>query len=143
LLDDTGEAMRRRGVEFGTTTGRPRRCGWLDAVLLRESAWLNGATQLAVTKLDILDQFETLKVATAYEIKGEVCEAPPGDLRLLDVAVPVYEDLSGWQQPIGDCRNWEDLPAAAQAYLQRVSELAAAPIGIVSVGPAREQTIMV
>ena len=143
LTDATGDKLRERGVEFGTTTGRPRRCGWLDGVLLRQAAQLNGATAMAVTKLDVLDEFETIRVATSYELDGVTSDAPPGDPRLLDLVQPVYEDFPGWQQSLADCRVWDDLPPAARMYLERVSDIAGVPTTLVAVGPAREQTIRI
>ncbi len=141
LEDAVGEAMRERGVEYGTTTGRPRRCGWLDAVALRTAVELNGATSLAVTKLDVLDELETVRVAVAYEVGGERLERMPENLDVLGEAVPVYEELPGWQEPVGGARSPEDLPAAARAYLERMSELAGAPIWGVSVGPSRDELV--
>ncbi len=143
LEDEIGRQMRERGAEYGTTTGRPRRCGWLDVVMLRAAAQWNGATSLAITKLDVLDEFETIRIAVAYRLNGDTHEHLPGDLSLLEQVEPVYEDLPGWQQPVGDCREWEDLPDAARRYLERISELVEVPLGLISVGPSREQTVIV
>jgi adenylosuccinate synthase len=133
--------MQRRGVEFGTTTGRPRRCGWLDGVVLRSAALLNGATALAVTKLDVLDEFPVIPVCVGYRVQGQVVDtvpAWPGDLEQAD---PVYEELAGWQQPTAEARTWADLPVQAQAYLERMSDLAGIPVSLVSVGHGRHQTV--
>ena len=139
--DATGEALRDGGREFGTTTGRPRRCGWLDGVILRTAGLLNGATSVAVTKLDVLDQFETLRVCVGYRLDGELLDTVPAWTADLERVEPVYEELPGWRQPIGEARCWEDLPPAAQRYVERMGELAGAPVRLVSVGFARHQTI--
>jgi len=139
LEDEVGEGLRANGAEFGTTTGRPRRCGWLDGVALRTSAEINGATGLAVTKLDVLDDLETIKIAVAYDFGGERTERMPENLDNLEEARPVYEELPGWQQSLCECRSLADMPAAARAYLDRMSEIADTEIAMVSVGPSREQ----
>lgn len=143
LEDETGQLIRERGHEYGTTTGRPRRCGWLDGVALRTSARINGATGLAITLLDVLNPFETLNICVGYRINGEVMEVMPANLDLLQQVEPVWETLPGWQSEIKDCRSLAELPANARAYIERMSALAATPIEIVSVGPGREQTIVV
>lgn len=127
--------------EFGTTTGRPRRCGWLDAVMLRYAAQVNGFTEMVITKLDILSGFDELKLAVAYDLDGERLENPPEMLAALQRAQPVYETLPGWQEPVGDVRRWTDLPRAAQDYLERIEALVGAPITTVSVGPERDQLV--
>lgn len=139
--DENGETMRRRGVEFGTTTGRPRRCGWLDGPVLRSAALLNGATALAVTKLDVLDEFPVIPVCVGYRLAGRQVNTVPAWPADLEQAEPIYEELEGWQQPICEARTWNDLPAQAQAYLQRMADLAQVPIVLVSVGHGREQTV--
>lgn len=141
LEDETGEQLRERGAEYGTTTGRPRRCGWLDGVALRTAAELNGATGLAITKLDVLDELETIRVAVAYDIGGQRLERMPENMDLLAEARPVYEELQGWQEPIGGARELKELPVQARSYLQRIEELAQTPIWAVSVGSSREQTV--
>ncbi|HEY3397474.1 MAG TPA: adenylosuccinate synthase [Armatimonadota bacterium] len=141
-LDQYGETLRDRGAEYGTTTGRPRRCGWLDGVILHTSAMLNSATAMAVTKLDVLDGFETLQVCTGYRLDGELLDTVPSWPEDVERAVPVYEEMPGWQQSICEARRWEDLPVQARAYLDRMSELAGVPITIVSVGHGRHQTIL-
>lgn len=137
------ERVRELGGEFGATTGRPRRCGWFDAVVVRYAARVNGLTGLAVTKLDVLDTLPELKIATAYRAGGEVLEDFPADLGLLEAAEPIYETLPGWEGPTGGARRWEDLPGAAQAYLRRLEELTEVPIWYVSVGSRRDQIIRI
>ncbi len=131
------------GMEFGATTGRPRRCGWLDTVLLRMSVMVNGVTDLAVTILDGLDEKETLKICTAYEIDGVNHDFPPSERAAWDKAIPVYEELPGWQTDTTKARSWDDLPENAKAYLNRLSELVDAPVSFIGNGPEREQTIIV
>lgn len=140
-------AKRLRGTgenpwdEYGTTTGRPRRVGWLDAVILRHAVRVNSLTALALTKLDILSGFEELAVCVAYEVDGERIDHFPGDLQTLAAATPVYETLPGWDEDITDAQTMSDLPQAARRYVERVADLAGAPITLVSVGPARQQVI--
>ncbi len=140
LHDATGQYLREVGGEYGATTGRPRRCGWLDAVALRRAAWLNGFTGLAITKLDVLDSLPELKICLAYRIEDREVEELP-HTSLLEQAVPVYETLPGWQAPTAGAHRWGDLPRAAQAYVTRISELAGTPLRYVSVGPEREAMI--
>ncbi len=143
LTGETGERLRRVGREFGATTGRPRRCGWLDAVALDYAHWLNGFTGLAITKLDVLDGMPELKICTGYRLpRGEVTTRMP-DPATLESVEPVYETWPGWDQPTRDARRWDDLPDAAQRYLRRIEELAGAPMRWVSVGPEREAIITV
>ncbi|MBV9773864.1 MAG: adenylosuccinate synthase [Gemmatimonadetes bacterium] len=137
------EHVRELGGEFGATTGRPRRCGWFDAVVVRYAARVNGLTGLAVTKLDVLDTLEELKIAVGYRAAGQEMDDFPGDLGLLEEAEPVYETLPGWQTSTREARRWEDLPEAAQAYLRRLEELTEVPIWYVSVGTRRDQIIHV
>lgn len=148
--EETGEVGHRlRGTgenpwdEFGTTTGRPRRCGWLDLVALRYAARLNGFTELALVKLDVLSGFDELKVATAYRHKGETRETFPSDAATLDACEPVYETLPGWHDDITGCRSWDDLPENAQRYIQYVQDAIGVPISIVSVGRASDATISI
>jgi adenylosuccinate synthase len=141
LHDETGAHLREVGQEYGATTGRPRRCGWFDGVAIRYAAWLNGFTTLAVTKLDVLDGLPELKICVGYEIDGKAVQHVP-DTVGLERASPVYETWPGWQTPTRDARRWDDLPAAANGYLRRISELAGVSIGYVSVGPEREQLIV-
>ena len=135
------ERIRELGAEFGATTGRPRRCGWFDAVLASYSARVNGLTGIAVTKLDILDTLPELRIATAYRIDGEVRTRFPAGVRELERAEPVYETLPGWRAPTADARSMGDLPANARAYLDRIEELVGVPTEIVSVGTRRSQVI--
>jgi adenylosuccinate synthase len=136
-----GEKLRTAGSEFGATTGRPRRCGWLDAVMLRESAMINGLTALAVNKLDIFSGIGDLRIATAYRLDGKICEAFPMTLAEVARAEPIYETLSGWDEDVRDCRRYEDLPKNARAYVDRIETLVGVPVEIISVGPGRNETI--
>jgi len=133
--------MRSLGSEFGATTGRPRRCGWFDGVVAAYACRVNGLTGIAVTKLDVLDTLPEVKIATAYRIGTHVHRTLPATARALAEARPVYETLPGWQSPTGAARRWRDLPSRAQAYLERVQEVAGAPIVMVSVGTRRSQVI--
>ena len=140
LFDADGEKLREIGQEFGATTGRPRRCGWFDGVAIRYAAWLNGMTGLAVTKLDVLDHFETLKICVGYRLpSGEILADSMPDTSLLYDVTPVYESWEGWLSSTQACRSWDDLPSQARTYLHRLSELAGVKIDYVSVGPEREQ----
>ena len=141
LAEPLASEVRKLGNEFGATTGRPRRCGWFDAVVVRYAARVNGLTGLAVTKLDVLDTLETVEVCTAYEVDGERLDEFPGDLTLLDRATPVYERFAGWRTSTAGARTMADLPAAARTYLDRVRDLAGTPIAYVSVGTKRDQII--
>lgn len=141
LASPLQERFRELGGEWGATTGRPRRCGWFDAVVVRYAARVNGLSGLAVTKLDVLDTLAEIQIATAYRAGGAELRDFPGDLGLLEAAEPVYETLPGWRTPTGQARRWEDLPAAAQAYLRRLEELTGVPLWYVSVGTRRDQII--
>ena len=142
-LDDIGTHLQECGVEFGSTTGRPRRCGWLDLVVLREAVRLNGLTGLAVTKLDVLSSLKTLRLCVAYDLDGERRDSMPATLPELERCQPIFEDLPGWHEDIRGVRRFEDLPLTCRQYLKRVEELAGVPIQLVSVGPDREETILV
>ena len=142
LLDETGERLRARGAEFGTTTGRPRRCGWLDGVALRTSAELNGTTDIAITKLDVLDEEETVRIAVAYEIDGERHERMPENLDGLSGVTPIYEDMPGWRTSLAEVTSLAEMPDEARRYVDRMAELGDCNIWGVSVGPARDQTII-
>jgi len=142
LFDDIGKRLAKRGDEFGATTGRPRRCGWLDAVALRRMASLNGVSGLCVTKLDVLDGFEEIRVCTAYRLDGELLEAPPLDVQDWGKLEPVYESFPGWQEASRGARSMDDLPANARAYLQTMEDLCGAPVHIVSTGPDRNENII-
>jgi adenylosuccinate synthase len=140
--DGIGERIRRTGREYGTVTGRPRRCGWFDAVAARYTATLSGATDLAVMLLDVLSELEEVCIATAYELDGKRIEHFPGDAFLLERCRPVYETLPGWGVDISGAKRLADLPAAARRYVDRLAELLRLPVSIISVGPDREQTIL-
>ena len=137
-----GENIRTRGHEFGTTTGRPRRCGWLDLVILSYAARINGLNKLAITKLDVLDQIPTLKICVAYKYKGEILTNFPASLKVLADCEPVYEEYEGWMEDTTAARSYEDLPSKARIYLERVSELVKVQPAIIAVGPKREETII-
>ena len=137
------ERIRQLGGEFGAVTGRPRRCGWFDAVVVRYAVRVNGLTGLAVTKLDVLDTFAEIPVATGYRLDGEVVDGMPADIERMDRVRPIYETLAGWLKPTSAVRRLADLPAAARTYLDRLQDLSHAPIRYVSVGTHREQIIEV
>lgn len=141
LEDATGEQIRRQGNEYGTTTGRPRRCGWLDTVAVRYTARLSGVSSIALMMLDVLSGFDELKICSAYQIGDETVERFPGQVNDLRMAQPVYEKLPGWEEDITGVRRWEDLPLNAQNYVKRVSELVGRPVEWISIGPDRAQTI--
>ena len=144
LTDADGEALRERGVEYGTSTGRPRRCGWYDAVAVRFSVRLAGYSSIALTKLDVLDGFGRLLVARAYRdaADGREWSTVPASTSVYERLEPVYEELTGWQTDTTACRSWDDLPTAARAYVERLEKLAGVPISHVSVGPERDQMIV-
>jgi adenylosuccinate synthase len=139
--DGIGERIRRTGREYGTVTGRPRRCGWFDAVATRYTATLNDADELAVMLLDVLSDLPEIRVAVAYELDGERLDFFPTDAFLLERCRPVYETLSGWRQDVSGARRLSDLPAAARRYVDRLGELLGLPVTIISVGPDRTQSI--
>jgi len=141
MHDATGEEVRERGGEYGATTGRPRRCGWLDAVALRYAIAINGNDYLAITKLDVLDGRPAVKICTAYRHEGRIHDGFPSDIEALSSCEPQYEELPGWDEDISGAESVEELPPAARAYLSRVRELLGVPVRIVSVGGERRQTI--
>jgi adenylosuccinate synthase len=141
LTDELGERMGRIGSEFGATTGRKRRCGWFDAVVARYAVMINGVDWWAITKMDVLDHFETLRICTHYELDGRRIDHLPADIDAFSRCRPVYEEHPGWTTPTKGVTRFEDLPAAARAYLRRLEELTGAPARIVAVGPRREETI--
>jgi len=143
LHDETATLLREGGPrpEYGATTGRPRRCGWFDAVAARYSARINGLTAAALTRLDVLDQFRSIKVCTAYQLNGKTMKTLPAGTAAMAQAQPVYEELPGWQVDTAGCRRFEDLPAEAQAYVRYIQDVLETPVCIVSVGPEREQAI--
>ncbi len=142
LDDEVGDVLSQMGAEFGTTTGRKRRCGWFDGVIIRYSARINGLTDICLTKLDVLDTLSTIKVCVAYEVDGQRLENLPDNLRDFDRAVPVYEELPGWCEDTTGCRSFDDLPAAAQTYVKRIEEIAGVRVSMIAVGPDRDQTII-
>lgn len=143
LTGEMGEIIRKQGQEFGTTTGRPRRCGWLDATIVRYAARVNGLTSLAVTKLDVLDGLEKIKVCTGYKYKGEVLEEFPTDQKVLAECEPIYEEFDGWDEDTSQIRKYDNLPENAKTYLNRLSELVGVKVSILSIGPKREETIII
>jgi adenylosuccinate synthase len=142
LTDAIGSHLQEKGAEFGATTGRRRRCGWLDAVILRNAVRLNGVTSLAITKLDVLDGLESLKICTGYDYRGQILDVVPASLKVLEECRPVYETLPGWSETIFAIKRFSRLPKNVKSYLRRIEELTGAPIDIVSVGPDRDQTIV-
>jgi len=143
LFDNTGNKIQEKGAEFGATTGRKRRCGWLDTVVLRNSVRLNSLSGLAITKLDVLGGLESLKICTGYEYDGKIIHDFPASLNVLSACKPVYETLPGWSENISNIRKIEDLPQNAKNYLHRIEELAETRIQIVSVGPGRNETMVI
>ena len=137
-----GDKLRELGGEYGATTGRPRRCGWLDCVAAKYAIQINGIDSLCITKMDVLDSLDEIKICTAYKYKGEILPGYPQYAKKLDDVEPVYETVPGWSEPITEARTHEDLPEAARKYLAKLSEILEVPIHIVSVGPGREQTIL-
>ncbi len=140
---EIGKAMREIGVEYGTTTGRARRCGWLDAVILRYAVRINNLDSLALTKLDVLFQFDRLKICTRYEFRGETLEEFPSHQSIFHKVTPIYEEIKGWKTDIGSVTRYEDLPTEARKYIKRIEDLAGIPVEIISVGSRRDQTIRV
>jgi adenylosuccinate synthase len=143
LHDEMGEHIREKAHEYGTTTGRPRRCGWFDAVVARHSTIVNGLTGIALTRLDILDDLPFIQICTGYKIKGDVITNFPTNLKLLEHCEPVYEQLPGWQEPTSHITEFDRLPSGAVRYIRRLEELISCRTDIISVGAKREQTIMV
>ncbi|MBW2077738.1 MAG: adenylosuccinate synthase [Deltaproteobacteria bacterium] len=142
LVDETGRYLQEKGQEFGATTGRRRRCGWLDLVIARYSSRLNGLTHLAITKLDVLTGLDTLKLCIAYEHQGARLESVPPELSTLETCSPVYEEMEGWHQDISGARSFEELPDNAQGYIRRIEEFIGVPASIISVGSGRDETII-
>ncbi len=143
LTDDVGRGLGERGKEFGTTTGRPRRCGWFDGVLVRQSVKINGINGIALTKLDILDGMEELKVCTGYKIDGKKFDHLPASLIRQAKAAPIYEVMEGWTKSTQGARSWADLPATAIKYIRRIEEIIDAPVALLSTSPKREDVILV
>jgi len=143
LDDDIGKHLGKEGAEFGATTGRPRRCGWFDAVVARFAATINGVDHWAMTKLDVLDRVEKIKICVAYECDGTLYDTVPANVRRLEQCRPVYEEMDGWMTSTADTTRYEDLPAAARAYVERLCELTDVPLGILSVGAKRKSTLRI
>jgi len=143
LHDETGQLLRERGWEYGATTGRPRRCGWFDAVAARFTAWVNGLSSAVITRLDVLDLFPTIQICVAYKLDGTLIHHFPSSTAEVARCEPVYEEMPGWQQDTRSIRRFEDLPPQAQAYVHRLEQLMECPVNIVSVGPERGQAIVV
>ncbi len=142
LKDETGDLIRERAHEYGTTTGRPRRCGWFDAVAARFSTRINGFTGVAVTRLDVLDVLPRLKICVGYKLNEKTIDYFPSRVSTLEKCQPIYEELEGWQTPISDIRQYEQLPPQARQYIARLEELTSCPVNLISVGAERGQTIM-
>ena len=143
LEDEIGDYIQEQGKEFGATTGRRRRCGWLDLVVVRDSARLNGLSSLAITKLDVLTGLDQLKVCVGYEIDGKQVASRPSSMKKMGQCKPLYRELPGWQEDITQARQVGELPENAQAYIRAIEEITEVPVSIVSVGPGREETIVV
>jgi adenylosuccinate synthase len=142
LFDDTGDQLQKKGGEFGATTGRKRRCGWLDSVVANEAVRLNSITGLAITKLDVLSGQPMLKIATSYESDGRKFSAMPSNIRVTEKVKPVYEEIPGWQEEIDAARSLDDLPMQARDYIKRIEDITETPAVIISVGPARDETLL-
>lgn len=142
LLDETGNHIREAGYEYGTVTGRPRRCGWLDACVVRYAGYVSGLEYMAITRLDVLDKLKTLKMCVGYRYNGKLLNELPASLKVLAQVEPVYEEFPGWETDITGIRNYEDLPENARRYVERLSNVTGVKIGIISVGPSRDQTII-
>jgi adenylosuccinate synthase len=142
LKNNVGDLIRKRAHEYGATTGRPRRCGWFDAVAGRFSVQINGLSDIALTHLDVYDGFTSIKICTAYKFNDEALTSFPSDIAVLEKCQPIYEELDGWQESISGIRDFEDLPTGARNYMSRLEDLLYCPISLVSVGPDRRQTIL-
>ena len=143
LENDIGERLRKRGNEFGSVTGRPRRCGWFDAAALKRAAQINGLSGLCITKLDVLDGLETLRICTGYKIDGRVTDILPYGADSIAHCEPIFEDHEGWSESTYGVKSWDGLPKSAQVYLKRIESLVGTPIDLVSTGPDREETVVV
>ena len=142
LVDNDGEALRKTGSEFGATTGRPRRCGWFDALVVKYAVRVNGLTGIALTKLDVLDDFDTIRICTGYTYNGSTLDELPANLAVFEKCEPVYEEMPGWKSDIKQARTFQELPENARKYVKRLEKLIGCPIVLVSVGPRRDETIM-
>jgi adenylosuccinate synthase len=142
LDDEIGEFLRVKGNEYGSVTGRPRRCGWFDAAALKRAVQLNGVTGVCITKLDVLDGLDTVRVAVGYKVKGEMRDILPVGAEALAICEPVYEEHPGWKESTLGIKSLAALPSAARSYLQRLEELVGAPVDLISTGPDRDETIV-
>jgi adenylosuccinate synthase len=142
LKDDVGKRLGERGAEFGTVTGRPRRCGWFDAVLARQSAWVSGLDGVALTKLDVLDGFPTLKICTGYRLGGREIDHLPAGMTDQAAVEPIYEEMDGWSESTRGARSWRELPGEAVKYVRRIEELIGCPVAMLTTSPEREDTIL-
>ena len=143
LFDEIGKSIGERGHEFGTVTGRPRRCGWFDAVMVRQAVKVGGITGIALTKLDVLDGFTELKICTGYKLDGKVISHFPASMTGQAEVEPIYEVIPGWSESTRGVRSWKDLPATAIKYIRRIEELIEAPVALLSTSPEREDSILV
>jgi adenylosuccinate synthase len=143
LFGPEGEKLRRDGGEFGTVTGRPRRCGWFDTVVVRTAARLNGLNSLALTKIDVLSGLPTIRICTGYDYQGQHYEEMPASLQILNHLTPLYEEWPGWSERLTDIRSLDALPARARRYVERVEQLVGVPVKMISVGAGREETILI
>jgi adenylosuccinate synthase len=142
LEDETGDYIQEKGAEFGATTGRRRRCGWLDLVMIRDSVRLNGLSSLSITKLDVLSGLKRLKICVGYDFQGKRIDATPAGLKRLAQCIPIYEELPGWDDDISSARRFDDLPAEARDYLRRIVDITGVPLSVIGVGSGREETIL-
>jgi adenylosuccinate synthase len=141
-LNDIGELLRSRGKEFGATTGRPRRCGWADTLVIRHSARVNGLTSIALTKLDVLDTLEEIKICVGYKYQGKLYEEMPGELSILEKGTPQYITMPGWRQTTIGIKKYDDLPKKARAYVEKLCKLCGVKPAIISTGARRDETII-
>ncbi|PID45716.1 MAG: hypothetical protein CR981_00235 [Proteobacteria bacterium] len=142
LFDETGDVLQKKGGEFGATTGRRRRCGWFDAVVASDAVRLNGLTDLALTKLDVLSGQKRVKIATRYDLDGRRIGVMPTNIRAAQRVTPVYQEFPGWQEDIGHVQEMSELPVAARDYIRRIEDVTGVPASIISVGPDREETML-
>jgi adenylosuccinate synthase len=143
LFDDVGDFIREKGGEYGTVTGRPRRIGWLDLVVVKHSALISGMEQIALTRMDTLAGVKKLKVCVAYELDGKTIDHYPADLTVLEKCKPIYKEFDGWDDDISKVRNYKDLPDAAKKYIETIEEITGAKVSMIGVGPNRDEAILV
>lgn len=142
LDNELGEELRSKGYEYGATTGRPRRCGWLDTVVVNHSVRLNGLTGIALTKMDVLTGISPIRIATSYELDGKITDRIPSNIEDLGRVIPHYREVKGWSEPLDECRSFDDLPKNARDFVETVEHLSGTPVTLVSIGPGREQSIL-